>query len=506
MDRKSISKSIGTYLLGGTLALGAGYTEANAQNRLGDYVAEKVGSMFYSSQKTQSKKITSSKKPKVKKKSTKSSETRTQIKSIAKADNVVMKKSQYESLSAQEKSRWVPLYYVTKDSTKGSVPMYSLPGVYDGELLYVRRVSSSSSASKTKSPTYLPQSKKPAKKTTSQRQRQKPSNLEKEADRFFDILIKGYKAKSDSLAAYDARIKAEESKADSGKTDTQYAQPLDMHLNADSSDLAHGYKDPDTTAILPAESKPFMVANNDSLYLLGAYGELTKEQKIGWNKKVIEYTERGFRRTAPGMLVRASMIRTPEKASETRGGLEVALGKNHEGIVGTFIDIPLTSWLSTEGFMDWYIARGNPIFAGTQREVTLRDRQLIGNGIAGPMYKFRRDGITTTTEERAIADIGAGLTFKLTDYFELPLRVGLNVANQQKTTEGMSTIWHERNNLPIGQPETITNSKDDSKGIKTNLALSAGARFNLTKNLSLGASYNRIGKNNSARVNMGVKF
>ena len=60
--------------------------------------------------------------------------------------------------------------------------------------------------------------------------------------------------------------------------------------------------------------------------------------------------------------------------------------------------------------------------------------------------------------------------------------------------------------VPLGQTETITNSKDDSKGIKTNLALSAGARFNLTKNLSLGASYNRIGKNNSARINMGLRF
>ena len=308
-----------------------------------------------------------------KKKSTKNSHTKLSVKSvkpIAKADSVVMTKTQYESLSVQEKSKWVPFYYATRDSVNGSVPMYSLPGVYDSELLYIKSAPSSSKVSKTKA---LTTKKKTPDKTKVVLPREKPSDLEKKAQ-----ILPTIEIKKDTLEVEVQKSKSAGSRKDS--TETQYTQPIDMAVNADSSDLAHDYVSADSSSVKRDSSsvkttEPFMVANNDSLYLLGPYGNLTKDQKVEWNKKVIEYTEKGFRRVALGTLIRASRIeRAVEKASGTRFGLEYALGTNREELAGAFLEIPLTSWLAVEGFGNYYFAKGNPLSSGTQTEVTTRQR------------------------------------------------------------------------------------------------------------------------------------
>lgn len=185
-----------------------------------------------------------------------------------------------------------------------------------------------------------------------------------------------------------------------------------------------------------------------------------------------------------------------------RFGLEAAAGTNNERVVGAFVELPLASWLSLEGFGSRYAGRGNPTHSDKFTEVTKRQRELIGP----ETYKQRTDEITTNAEEKAIADIGAGLTIKLNDYVEVPLRIGKEFSNQHKTLDGKSTIIHERNGKLLEAPSVITNSKDCGNSAKSNLYLSAGARLNLGKKLSMGVSFNKMGRKNSGRINLGYRF
>lgn len=185
-----------------------------------------------------------------------------------------------------------------------------------------------------------------------------------------------------------------------------------------------------------------------------------------------------------------------------RFGLETGIGTNNEKVVGTFVELPLTSWLSLEGFGSWYAARGNPTFSGKSTEVTKRQRELIGP----ETYKQRTDEITTSIEEKAVADIGAGLTIKLNDYLEIPLRIGKEFSNQHKTLEGKSTIIHDRNGQLLEAPSVITNTKDCGHNPTSNKYFSIGPRWNLGKNLSVGLSFNKMGRKNSGRINLRCSF
>ena len=195
--------------------------------------------------------------------------------------------------------------------------------------------------------------------------------------------------------------------------------------------------------------------------------------------------------------------KTEGKAMQkTAFGLEAMVGTNGEKIAGVFVKVPLASWLNVEGYGDYFAAKGNPFVSDMGTQVTQRERQLIGSAT----YKQRTDDIHTTAEERAISDIGAGITFRINDNFEFPLRIGAGLMRQEKTLDGKSTISFERNDQPLQEPSIITNTQKESPVTKGVLSLSAGARYNLTKNLSFGASINRTGKRNSGRINLRVGF
>jgi long-subunit fatty acid transport protein len=58
----------------------------------------------------------------------------------------------------------------------------------------------------------------------------------------------------------------------------------------------------------------------------------------------------------------------------------------------------------------------------------------------------------------------------------------------------------------LQEPSVITNTKKESPTVKSELMLSAGARYNLGKNLSVETSVVRIGRKNSGRINLRVGF
>jgi len=59
---------------------------------------------------------------------------------------------------------------------------------------------------------------------------------------------------------------------------------------------------------------------------------------------------------------------------------------------------------------------------------------------------------------------------------------------------------------PLQEPQIIENFKNEGKISRFAPSLSAGAFFNLHKNLAVGASLHRIGNKNSARANLRLKF
>ncbi len=182
-------------------------------------------------------------------------------------------------------------------------------------------------------------------------------------------------------------------------------------------------------------------------------------------------------------------------------GLEAAIGTNKEKVLGMFTQIPLSSLLNLEGYFDYYIAKGNYIFSGEETEVKARERIRIGTGT----YEQRTDEITTYTTEYARAEAGLGLALRVKD-FEFPLRVGVNLSDQENKLYGKATIVRERNMEQSGDTKVITNNRDGGKKSVYNSALSAGVLYNINKNLSAGVSYNRVGRNNSARFNVRYKF
>ena len=199
-----------------------------------------------------------------------------------------------------------------------------------------------------------------------------------------------------------------------------------------------------------------------------------------------------------------------EKELETRFGIEYGVGTNKEAVFGAFVDVPQNLGVSVEGYGDFYLVRGNPIYSNSRTEVTERDRQLIGPEISPGMgsgtYKQRTDEITTNTERRALAEVGLRALFKANRNFEIPLGLGINLSKEREELVGKSTIEFERNMQPLGEPQVITNSKDGGRRKVANLALSAGAFYTLYDCLSAGVSLNRTGKDNSVRLNVKYRF
>lgn len=190
----------------------------------------------------------------------------------------------------------------------------------------------------------------------------------------------------------------------------------------------------------------------------------------------------------------------PEDES-ARFGLEAGMGTNNEIVTGAFIDLPLISWLRIGGFGNWYAETGKMPGSETSTQITQRQSELIGSTI----YRDRTDEMTTILEGKPIAEYGAEIAFKTEDV-EFPLRAGTHLSDEKKTLEGKSTIIHTSEGQLLEAPTVISNTKDCGHSTKSDLYLSAGVRFNLTENLSLGGSYNRIGKKNSGRVSLRYTF
>lgn len=191
-----------------------------------------------------------------------------------------------------------------------------------------------------------------------------------------------------------------------------------------------------------------------------------------------------------------------ERKLETRIGLEAGLGTNKEVVIGGFFEFPLTKWLSLEGFGNYYAIKGKSTFTDFGTQLNQRERELIGPAT----YKQRTDETIFTAEDKIFAEAGAGLTFKIAYGIGVPLKIGAGLLKREKNIEGKSTIIFERNGQLLQEPSVITNTKKESPAVKSELMLSAGARYNLGKNLSVETSVVRIGRKNSGRINLRVGF
>ncbi len=290
------------------------------------------------------------------------------------------------------------------------------------------------------------------------------------------------KARADSISAAQQKVQKEGTKKDSLESITKYEEKMferwraELKLKEDSIAKAKAQL-PDTSYVEKPDTGYIVTPFDTSAVPDTSYAKEVAEEKISEGEEL-----------------------------STRFGLEAAVGTNREAVLGGFVEFPLNSWLSLEGYGNYFVKRGKSVFSDLGTQVTQRDRQLIGTGIIGPTYKYRVDEIHTTAEERAIADIGAGITFKIKDNLEFPLRIGAGLLSQQKTLDGKNTISFERKGQQLQAPSIITNTEKENPALKGDLTLSAGARYNLTKKLSVGASFNRIGKKNSGRLNLRHEF
>ena len=182
-------------------------------------------------------------------------------------------------------------------------------------------------------------------------------------------------------------------------------------------------------------------------------------------------------------------------------GLETELGTNGELSVGAFGNLPLSNHVRLEAFGNYSVSTGDAYLASVDTSVTERERQLIGTNT----YKFRTDETITSANEIGVAEAGLGLTIVPSKYFELPFRAGVKRLRETETVDGRSTIRFERDGLPLGDEEVITNSLEN-KSFRDRLSLSAGARLRLGGHLSVGASYNWVGKRNNGKVNFRFNF
>jgi hypothetical protein len=189
------------------------------------------------------------------------------------------------------------------------------------------------------------------------------------------------------------------------------------------------------------------------------------------------------------------------RKQRTRFGVEAAYGMRNEVVVGAFAEVPFNSGLSAEFYTNYHVKRGDADTTEIKPDTAFRERQLIGPGT----YKQRVDETLTTSEKRALAEAGLGLILR-TGNVTFNFRGGANVSSQRDTVDGKSTISFERNMLPLGLTEVITNSKGVNKKNLIQPAFSAGVFYDINKDWALGITYNMIGSDNVQRINLRWRF
>ena len=239
------------------------------------------------------------------------------------------------------------------------------------------------------------------------------------------------------------------------------------------------------------------LAREDSLSLVAKNKALEERKKF-----VKDSTEEAKKVAAREKFVADSVAEAiKSRKQNARFGIEVGYGTNNELVTGAFLEFPLNSTVSLEGYGNYFASSGNAYTPRVKSDTTLRERELIGPGT----YKQRTDVINTTSKDEATAEAGLGLLLKA-ENFRFHFRGGAAMVSQEEEIDGKSTILFERNMLPLGQPETITNSMSGKKKNLTQSSFSAGALYDLNKNLALGASFNQVGKRSGGRINLRVRF
>ncbi len=184
-----------------------------------------------------------------------------------------------------------------------------------------------------------------------------------------------------------------------------------------------------------------------------------------------------------------------------RIGIEVGYGKDNESVIGAFVEFPVAYRVDLEVFGNYFISPRNADTLNVRADTTLRDRQLIGPGT----YKQRTDEIITSSRNEPKIETGLGLILRAGN-LSLNFRGGVIMSSQEERVDGRSTISFERNAMPLGNPEVITNSKPSTKKNKTGPVFSAGVLYDFNKHLSVGASVNNFERRSGGRINFRVRF
>ena len=182
-------------------------------------------------------------------------------------------------------------------------------------------------------------------------------------------------------------------------------------------------------------------------------------------------------------------------------GIEVGAGTNKEVTAGIFGNVPVTPWLRAEAFGNYSVVKGESYIPKEPEIISESEQSLIGPGT----YKTRVDETTTSFSDKGIAEAGVGITFIPNKKIEFPLAAGIKFSKRTKTIDGKSTISFERNQEPLGEPQVITNTLEYNK-FAYPLFLSGGIRYNISKNLSLEALYNRVENQNTGKINLRLNF
>lgn len=266
---------------------------------------------------------------------------------------------------------------------------------------------------------------------------------------------------------------------------------VDFSLNSDPDYLEGGRQAAGPTISTPMPSRDKIVA--DSLDQVRR--EHLRKAREEFSRDSIAAESRARKEEKERLEVSRSSRPSRTHTLSPRFGLEAAVGTNEEVVLGTFVELPAKEF-SVQAYGNFY-ASGEPIKSNSNTVVTMREKELIGPGT----YKQRTDEITTLSEDKPRFEFGVGASYKPNRRdFEFPVRVGLNFSKQTEKVEGKSTIIHERNMLPLGEPQVITNSMIGGKKNSTNLSLGVGAIYNVDHNWSVGASANRVGSKNSLRL------
>ncbi len=292
-----------------------------------------------------------------------------------------------------------------------------------------------------------------------------------------------------------------------GLPSTQFAQPIDLAVAADSATLAHGYVPADSTikkeGVSPDTTEPFIRQTADSLLLLRDFGKLTRSQKSEWNRTVSDaIRNRGFERVAYGIYVRKSV--GGEEERQTRFGAKVGATEDNEVVASVFTNYPLSGNFALEGFAEWSARKGKSYFTSSSEGVTARQLKFVD-----PNTQERRvEGVSTLSEESPIAEAGVALNYLAADWLEAGFGIGIQALKSLDSTTNSSTVSLERNMQTIRGPETIFDygERTSTKAYPT---LRTNLRLNPWSGLTLELILKRTGikkGENHARLDLGWQF